>query len=184
MKTVHILLVGIFIGLLAAALILIVASEPRGEAIQLVPAVTPSEIVIYISGAVSLPGVYILAPDSRVEQAVKAAGGLTSEADTSRANLAARLSDGQQVYIPKIGDSTSASGDSTVSSLSDRQIDINTATLEELDAIPGIGSIKAQSIITYRESHGAFTALEDLLNVPGIGPALLEQITPYITIGS
>ncbi len=102
MKTVHILLVGVFIGLLASALILIVASEPRGEAIELVPVVTPSEIVVYISGAVNQPGVYTLSPDSRVEQAVEAAGGLTSEADFSRANLAALLTDGQQVYIPKM----------------------------------------------------------------------------------
>ena len=181
MKTIQIILMGIFIGLLAAGLILVVASEPRGKAIELVPVITPSEIVIYISGAVKEPGVYTLAPDSRVEQAVAAAGGFTMEVDASRANLAARLSDGQQVYIYKIDDPESGKGENPVNI---QPVDINTATLEELDAIPGIGMTKAQSIITYRVSHGSFTSLEDLLNVPGIGPSLLEQITPYITLGS
>ncbi len=184
MKTVHVLVVGIFIGLLAAAVILIVASEPRGKPIELVPVVTPSEIIVYISGAVNLPGVYHLSPGSRVEQAVEAADGLAIDADQSRANLAAILVDGEQVYIPKLGEISDTSIDGAMSTLPGRQIDINTATVEELDAIPGIGIIKAQSIITYRQSHGAFTSLENLLNVPGIGPALLEQITPYITIDS
>lgn len=184
MKTVHILLVGVFIGLLASALILIVASEPRGEAIELVPVVTPSEIVVYISGAVNQPGVYTLSPESRVQQAVEAAGGLTSEVDFSRANLATLLTDGQQVYIPKQGDINVTSDSISGSPLPAQQIDINIATLEELDDIPGIGPTKAQSIITYRVTHGSFTSLDELLNVPGIGPALLEQITPYIIIGS
>jgi competence protein ComEA len=182
MKTVQILILGILIGLLAGALVLVVSSEPRGEAIKLVPPVTPSEILIYISGAINNPGVYRLAPDSRVEQAVEVAGGLSVDADTSHANLAARISDGDQVYIPKIGDAVNSAGEVAGNPLPSQKVNINTATLEELDGIPGIGTVKAQSIITYRESHGVYISLDDLLNVPGIGPALLEQIKPYITI--
>lgn len=181
MKTWQVLLLGILIGLLASAVILIVASEPRGEPIQLLPAVTPTEIVIYISGEVAHPGVYHLSPGSRIEQAVIAAGGLTTGTDIVRADLARLLTDGDQVYIPSIGeivDTSIAVGNSLVIT----SIDINSATVEELDNLPGIGMVKAQSIITYRETHGDFTSLDDLLNVPGIGTSLLEQIKPYLFI--
>jgi competence protein ComEA len=181
MKTWQVLILGILIGLLAAAGILIVASEPRGEPIQLLPAVTPTEIVIYISGGVAHPGVYHLSPGSRIEQAVTAAGGLATGADTGRADLARLLTDGDQVYIPKLGEvieSSLAPGNG----LDITSIDINSATVEELDNLPGIGTVKAQSIVTYRETHGDFTSLDDLLNVPGIGAALLEQIKPYLFI--
>jgi competence protein ComEA len=181
MKTWHVLILGILFGLAAAALILTVAAEPRGEPVQLIPATTPSEILIYISGAVYHPGVYKLAPDSRVEAAVSAAGGMTTEADASRANLAKELYDGDQVIIPKVGETAFPINDNGFIP-SGQQINLNTATVEDLDSIPGIGMVKAQSIITYRESHGSFTSLDDLLNVSGIGPSLLEQITPYIII--
>ncbi len=88
MKPIQILLLGILIGLTAAAVILIVASEPRGEPIQLLPIATPTEIVIYISGSVAHPGVYHLSPGSRIEQAVAAAGGLAQDADAGQADLA------------------------------------------------------------------------------------------------
>jgi competence protein ComEA len=181
MKTWQVLILGILIGLLASAGILIVASEPRGEPIQLLPAVTPTEIVIYISGGVAHPGVYHLSPGSRIEQAVTAAGGLSTGADSGRADLARLLTDGDQVYIPSLGEMV----DSSIvvgNSLAITSIDINSATVEELDSLPGIGTVKAQSIITYRETHGNFTSLDDLLNVPGIGVSLLEQIKPYLFI--
>jgi len=181
MKTWQVLILGILIGLAAAAAILIIASGPRGEAIQLVPAVTPTEIVIYISGGVAHPGVYHLSPGSRIEQAVTAAGGLATDADASRADLARILTDGDQVYIPSIGEIVNSSV-VVGNSLDVTSIDINSATVEELESLPGIGTVKAQSIITYRETHGDFTSLDDLLNVPGIGASLLEQIKPYLFI--
>lgn len=181
MKTWQVLIIGILIGLAASAAILIVASEPRGEAIQLAPAVTPTEIVIYISGGVAHPGVYHLSPGSRIEQAVTAAGGFSTDANAGQADLARLLTDGDQVYIPKSGDPL------TSTSIIDKgqailSINLNTATLEELDELPGIGTVKAQSIITYRETHGNFSSLDELLNVPGIGASLLEQIKPYLQI--
>jgi competence protein ComEA len=180
-KTWQVLVLGILIGLLAAAGILIVASEPRGEPIQLLPLVTPTEIVIYISGGVAHPGVYHLSPGSRIEQAVTAAGGLTAEADAGRADLARLLTDGDQVHIPKQGEQVN-SPDEAAPGLTVASIDLNTATVEDLDNLPGIGTVKAQSIITYRETHGNFKTLDDLLNVPGIGASLLEQIKPYLFI--
>jgi competence protein ComEA len=181
MKPVQILIIGILIGLATAAVVLIVASEPRGEPIQLLPVSTPTEIVIYISGSVTHPGVYHLSPGSRIEQAITAAGGLATNADTSRADLARLLTDGDQVYIPHLGEPTRAqTGIGNV--LSVPAININSATIEELETLPGIGAVKAQSIITYRESHSFFSSLDELINVPGIGPSLLEQIRPYLMI--
>jgi competence protein ComEA len=181
MKPIQILLLGILIGLAAAAIILLVAAEPRGEPIQLLPLTTPSELVVYISGSVEHPGVYQLSPGSRIEQAVAAAGGLAQDADANQADLARLLYDGDQVYIPKLGEPTHiASGTGNILTL--EPIDINSATVEQLDSLPGIGTVKAQSIITYRETHGDFTSLDQLLNVPGIGASLLEQIKPYLKI--
>ncbi len=181
MKTWQVLVLGILIGLLAAAGILIVASEPRGEPIQLLPLVTPTEIIIYISGGVVHPGVYHLSPGSRIEQAVTAAGGLTTSADAGRADLARLLTDGDQVYIPNLGEEVNSSS-AAAPSLTIASIDVNTATVEDLDSLPGIGTVKAQSIVTYRETHGYFTSLDELLNVPGIGASLLEQIKPYLFV--
>jgi competence protein ComEA len=181
MKPLQILIIGVLIGLLAAAFILIVASGPHGMPIQLVPIATPTEIVVYVGGSVAHPGVYHLAPGSRIEQAVTAAGGLAQDADPGQADLARLLLDGDQVYIPHLGEPT-RSGSITGNSLAISSIDINTATVEQLDSLPGIGTVKAQSIITYRESHGNFTSLDQLLNVPGIGTSLLEQIKPYLKI--
>ncbi len=106
MKPIQILLLGILIGMTAAAVILIVASEPRGEPIELLPRTTPTELVIYISGSVAHPGVYHLSPGSRIDQAVTAAGGLAQDADADQADLARLLFDGDQVYIPHMGEPT------------------------------------------------------------------------------
>jgi competence protein ComEA len=181
MKPIQILVIGILIGLASAGVILVVASEPRGEAIKLAPIATPTEIVIYISGSVVHPGVYHLSPGSRIEQAVAASGGLAQDADAGQADLARLLFDGDQVYIPHLGEPT-RNDSVTGNILTNSVIDINTATIEDLETLPGIGAVKAQSIITYRESHGDFSSLDQLLSVPGIGVALLEQIKPYLQI--
>lgn len=179
---------GVLAGLLLAGILWWVALPPRGEAVVLQPPPGVPEIVIYVSGAVEAPGTYRLPSGSRIEDALVAAGGVTARADSSRLNLAARLDDGEQVEVPeKIrqaqGNGTTAlAGNPTQVTASGGPVNINTATLEELDTLPGIGPVTAQKIIDYRDANGPFQALEEIMNVPGIGPATFERIKELITL--
>ncbi len=138
---------------------------------------TPQELVVYITGEVVNPGVYTLDPTSdRVVHAIEAAGGFTGSADVDGINLAARLTDGQHIKVPAVGDSPSPA-EQTEGSL----IDINTASPELLQTLTGIGPAKAHAIIDYREVHGPFARIEDIINVPGIGEATFESIKDHIT---
>lgn len=140
---------------------------------------TPAPLRVYVSGAVLRPEVYLLPPGSIVKDAVRAAGGPSVEADLDRINLAQPLADGQQVYVPRKGEEPlpiPAPG-----SMGDR-VNINTATLAELDALPGIGPTLAQRIIDYRTEHGPFASIEDIKNVPGIGEGLFQKLKDRITV--
>ncbi|HLF27474.1 MAG TPA: helix-hairpin-helix domain-containing protein [Anaerolineae bacterium] len=153
------------------------------------PAETPtpipvSAILVYVSGAVKHPDVYSLSIGSIVKDAMNAAGGPAVDADLDRINLAAALSDGMQVHFPHLGEVVPAPGASSgESALPGAPIDINTATLEQLDALPGIGPAIAQRIIDYRQANGPFTALDQIKEVKGIGDALFEKIKDLITVG-
>ncbi len=149
--------------------------------------VTEAPIFVQVAGAVRRPGVYQVAPDSRVFQAVLQAGGFTETADQEAVPLAARLSDGSRLYVPERGEAAAGqvlSNDplsgSTGGSQSSETVSLNSATLEELDALPGIGPALAQQIITYRETQGPFTSVDQLTDVPGIGPSKLEQLRPLV----
>lgn len=181
MKSWQLVTFGIMVGLLSAAVILLVVSRPTGQPVEILPAPTPSPLVVHVSGEVRNPGVYILPQDSRVAGAVEAAGGLLKNADLSRINLAARVKDGDKIWIPAAGDETGGLSQSPVQA-SGTVININTASARELETLPGIGEVKAGQIVAYREEHGLFMSLEDLLNIPGIGPELLEKIRPGITL--
>ncbi len=185
MKQLLPILFGVLIGLLAAGLILLVANQPRGQPVTLVPPPTDSPLTVHISGAVNNPGLYQLRDGSRVQDAVAAAGGFDAEADPQSVNLAALLVDGTKIIVlekPAPGRSSTLTTPTPPALSIYNPIDLNTATAETLDALPGIGPSKAQDIVTYRETHGAFTTIDDLLNVPGIGEGILEQIRPYVTI--
>ena len=143
---------------------------------------TPSTINVYVSGAVNKPDVYALPLNSLVKDAIVAAGGATSEADLDHINLAARLSDQMQVYVPRKGEAVPPSGGSTPGAIG-ALININTATAEQLDSLPGIGPSIAQAIIDYRTQHGPFKTIEALNEVKGIGDALFAKIKDMITIG-
>ncbi len=128
-------------------------------------------IYVDVCGAVNVPGVYELSENARVCDAIEAAGGLTEDAAREAVNMARTLSDGEQIFVASKAES----------SLSDK-LNINTATLEELCSLPGLGEAKAQAIIDYRLQHGSFQNLEDLMKVPGIKEGLYQKIREMIRI--
>jgi competence protein ComEA len=144
----------------------------------------PRPIRVHIAGAVAAPGVRTLPPGATVYDAVKAAGGLASDADISRINLAAGAQDGQQILVPH-QDSALAPKDGafpTNRGTASGTVDINTANKERLETLPGIGPVLADRIIAYRQANGPFLTLDDLLAVKGIGEATLEKLSPWITL--
>src|SRR6188508_1276692 len=133
-------------------------------------------VVVHVVGAVQLPGLYRLARGKRVADAVARAGGATAKADLALINLAALVSDGQQVVVP----SRAPPGAAPDGEASGGPVHLNSATIEQLDALPGVGPVTAQKIVDYREKHGAFSSVRELDAIPGIGPARLEQLTELV----
>jgi competence protein ComEA len=141
---------------------------------------TPATINVYVSGAVNAPDVYALPLNSLVKDAIAAADGATGEADLDHINLALRLSDQMQVYVPRKGETLPAG--KTPPAITG-PININTASAEELDTLPGIGPSIAQAIIAYRTQHGPFKTIEEIDAVKGIGDAVFAKIKDQITVG-
>jgi competence protein ComEA len=148
-------------------------------------------IVVEVSGQVKQPTVLSVKQGTRIFQAIELAGGLTKKADTKGLNLAAVIQDAEKIYVPKIGEkpaqetpSTSGSSDSASSSGSNtsNKINLNSATTQELQNIPGVGPATAQKILDYKQSSGSFKSVDDLLNVAGIGEKTLEKIKPYVCV--
>lgn len=141
------------------------------------------EVVVHVAGAVSSPGVYTLPADSRVDDAVRAAGA-TADADLSQLNLAQKLADGQKITVPAAGEAPAPADNAAPSdsSQSGALININTATQEELETLPSIGEVRAQAIIAYREEHGGFRTTDELMEVSGIGEKIFADIAPHITV--
>jgi competence protein ComEA len=154
---------------------------------------TPGLLAVYVSGAVKKPGVYRLPEGSRADDAVRAAGSFTDSADRVRVNLAAKLRDEQQIYVPAVGETNppvaplfGGGGDGGgvgAAPAGDGKVNINTATVAELDPLPRIGPATAQRIIDYRTTNGPFASIEDLQNVKGIGAATFADLQPLITVG-
>jgi competence protein ComEA len=132
------------------------------------------DVVVHVAGAVQAPGVYRLPAGSRVTDAVERAGGATGRAVVDGINLAAPLSDGQQVVVPG-GPAAGGPADAS-SEASEGPISLGTATIEELDTIEGIGPVTAQNIIDYRDEHGGISSIEELDEVSGIGPVTMEAL--------
>ena len=171
-------------GAIAVALLFIGARAVRGEAGEAEPGYSTSnedessfsveeagtDVVVDVTGAVRKPGVYRMPAGSRVNDAVKRAGGSTSKASLDSINLAARLADGQQVVVPEEGSSVPSA------ETEDGPISLSTATAAELDTIDGIGPVTAEGIIEFREEHGGLSSVDQLDQISGIGPATMEAL--------
>lgn len=175
---------GVLIGAATAAAILVVASPPQGLPIEVLPSPTPSPLTVYVSGAVAAPGLYTLPPGSRVSDAVTAAGGALEGANITQLNLAQRLIDGQMIQVDQVEyvSPEEFPEKSEVSESADLPIDLNSATQDQLEQLPGIGPAKANDIIAYRQKVGGFDTIEQIMEVSGIGPATFEKIKDYITV--
>jgi competence protein ComEA len=160
------------------------ALAPPAAAPTETAAATPAVIVIDVVGAVRRPGLYRLAQGARIADAVSRAGGATPKADLALINLAAPLADGEQVVVPRRGTAAlgapAGSGSSAGGAPAGGPVHLGTATLEQLDSLPGIGPVTAQKILDYRQKHGAFTSVDELDAVPGIGPARLDQLKDLV----
>lgn len=171
------------------------------------PAITPPrssgsarEAVVHVAGCVKNPSVYHLSPDSRIVDAIHAAGGPTADANLDALNLAARVQDGAQIMVPSKNMSAQmppipAAGQQSAggrvapmapppqsAGYSSGLVNINTAGINELDQLPGVGPVTAQSIVEYRNQIGRFSTIEQLENVKGIGPKKLEQMRPFVRL--
>lgn len=145
---------------------------------------TTQETVIFvdIKGAVKNPGVYQMKVGDRVKDALEAAGGLTEEADSQKVNLAKRLEDQMVIVVPKVGEESEEipPGETRKEATKEGKVNINTATVEELKTLKGVGEKKAEAIIEYRKKNGSFQTKEDLMKVRGIGKKLFESFQERI----
>ncbi len=168
------------------------SGAPAGPA----PTTAASALTVHVAGAVSAPGIVRLPLGARVADALAAAGGLRGDADSDRLNLAETLSDGVRLYVPAIGQAVlpqpvsaggvhlggGGGGVDGEPSTPAAPLDLNSATAEQLDSLPGVGPSTAAAIIGYRDSHGPFRSVDELDEVRGIGPAKLEQLRELVVV--
>lgn len=159
------------------------AIAPAPIAVQSLASETPAaRLWVHVVGAVKRPGVYRFADGARVFDAVRAAGGFAPGADRAAVNLARKLADGEQVVVPKRGEAPPPAATGGGSSGQGAKVNINNAGARELEALPGIGQVLAERIVAYRDQHGPFRNVRDLMKVSGIGPKKFESIEPYVTV--
>jgi competence protein ComEA len=137
-------------------------------------------VLVHVAGAVRRPGVYRLRAGSRVDDAVGRAGGAKPRADLTQVNLAAKIEDGRQIVVPRRVAGAAAGG--TAEAPPGVPLNLNTATLEQLDELPGVGPATAQKILDYREEHGGFGSVEELGQVPGIGDVRLASLREQVRV--
>lgn len=160
------------------------ADASRGEDPSGLPATNP--VFVHVLGAIVRPGLYEVGEGARVIDVVASAGGFAEGADQARVNLARVVSDGEQLYVPTVGEAAlpppHVSGDGTGGSGGSPLVNLNTATVLELDTLPRIGPGLAQRILDWREQNGRFSSAEDLLGVPGIGEKIFEGLRERVTV--
>lgn len=153
--------------------------ETASETAEEEPQEEPVTLVVHVDGMVGTPGVYELTEGARVSDAVTAAGGLAEGADTSSLNLAAPLADGEKVYVPAEGEEATTSSEGASSG---GLVNLNNASVEQLDELPGVGEATARAIIEDREANGPFTTPEDLMRVSGIGEKKFAKLEGMICV--
>lgn len=170
------------------------SAGPASDATSEAPGTSEvEELVVQVAGAVARPGVYRLVDGDRVDDLVRAAGGFSADADRARLNLAAPLGDGERVWVPARGETevpevvdpvggSDGGGGSPETPSAEEPVDLNVADAAELEALPGIGPATSAAIIAHRDEHGPFGAVDELLDVRGIGEAKLEQLRPLVTV--
>lgn len=137
--------------------------------------------LVHVVGAVRRAGVYRVGAGKRIEDAIRLAGGATAHADLQAINLAAKVADGQQIVVPRRG--AAPAGVSAVpGAAASAPVNLNTATAEQLDTLDGVGPTTAQKILAFRQQHGGFSSINDLAQIPGIGPKKLAALKPQVTV--
>ena len=164
------------------------ATLPAPSAAPTIPTTVPVRPVVHVAGAVRAPGVYQLAPGARIREAIEAAGGATARAVEHQLNLAAPVVDGSRIHVPSRGEQVVGplvegppAGPDTASGETVGPVDVNRATVDELETLPGVGPATANAIIEDRTRNGPFPTVDDLDRVPGIGPATLESLRDLVT---
>jgi competence protein ComEA len=172
--------VGLFLALALGGRLLLRGGEPVPSPVRPLAAARSTSaiqtrLVVHVVGAVRRPGLYRLAQGSRVADALARAGGATRAAQVELVNLAAPIADGEQVVVPRRG-AAGSGAQGAAGTAAAGPVHLSTATLEQLDALPGVGPVTAQKILDYRREHGAFRSVDELDAVPGIGPARLDEL--------
>lgn len=155
-------------------------STPTATGPTSTPASLPARVVVHVAGAVVRSGLVTVAVDARIADAIEAAGGVVAGADPDALNLAARVVDGARIYVPRLGEVVPSAYIDSPGTTVVAPVDINGADASALDALPGIGPSLARAIVAYRDLHGPFRAVNDLLDVPGIGPSTLERFRTMV----
>ena len=162
---------------------------PAGAASVRVDRADGGRVTVHVAGAVRRPGLYRLPAGSRIDDALRRAGGPNRQADLNAVNLATKLEDGRQVLVPErvvaagpAGPSTASAATSAAGAAPTAPVNLNTATLEQLDTLDGVGPGIAQRILDYRQQHGGFRRVEELGEVPGIGAKRLTALTPQVAL--
>jgi competence protein ComEA len=159
------------------------AAPPGPAAGVRVEGAKPAGAIVHVAGAVRRPGVYRLRPGSRIDEAVRRAGGATRRADLGAVNLATKVEDGRQVLVPERA--PPAGGAATAPSAAPapgQPLNLNTATLEQLDTLDGVGPTTAEKILAYREEHGGFGSVDELGQIPGIGEKRLASLREQVQV--
>ncbi len=153
-------------------------TTPRGVELAAAPQAA-ERVVVDVTGEVRRPGVYRLRSGARVQEALRRAGGVTRDGDLSAINRAAKLADGQQIRVPALA--ATPAGAAAGATVAPAQVSLNAATPEQLDALDGVGPATARKIIAWRTANGGFSSVDDLAQVPGIGPKRLEALRPQLS---